>query len=109
MTEFLLKWPGSGYPGKKRTIVPGYLKAGHNLVKFANAAKKTEKITRAIHYDTWVDLCPTTDIEFIFNVDEDFEDVLNAVRVGNLLRQSINFLSIYFLIKSHITCKIFIL
>ena len=85
MTEYLVKWPGSGYPGKKHSLVPGYLKAGHNLIKFANKTEKTEKITRAIHYDTWVDLCPTTDLEFCFDVDEDFEDVLKAVRVGSLL------------------------
>ena len=57
------------------SIVPGLLKAGVlNILKPCIKSNVSEKLPRGIHYDSWVDLCPTTGVEFVFDVNDVFED-----------------------------------
>ena len=76
LTDFYVKRP---------SVVPGLLKAGvlNILMRFVES-NVSEKLPRGIHYDSWVDLCPTTGVEFVFDVNdvlEDYQLASNACKV----------------------------
>ena len=66
LTDMLVKGPSK---------VPGFLKAGvREILERFVESKVSEKLPMGIHYDSWVDLCPTTGVEFVFDVNDEFED-----------------------------------
>ena len=65
--------------------VPGCLKAGvlQILERFV-LPSVSEKLPMGIHYDSWVDLCQTTGVEFVFDVNdvpEDYQLASNACQI----------------------------
>lgn len=65
-TKYLVEHPSN---------VPGFLKAGITKILMPlKDLKVCEKLPMGIHYDSWVDLCPTTGVEFVFDVSDVYED-----------------------------------
>ena len=70
---------------KDPSNVPGFMKAGVlHILKPYTAPNVSEKLPMGIHYDSWVDLCPTTGVEFVFDVNdvtEDYQLASNACQI----------------------------
>ena len=75
----------TNYCVESPALVPGFLKAGVlNMLKPSVQGNVSEKLPMGIHYDSWVDLCPTTGVEFVFDVNdvlEDYQLASNACKV----------------------------
>ena len=82
LTDYYVKDPSN---------VPGFLKAGvlNILMRFVEK-KVSEKLPMGIHYDSWVDLCPTTGVEYVFDVNDVIEDYQLASRACKIVMDVAN-------------------
>ena len=71
--------PLNEHPG----LVPSFLKAGFEMIKFFNKEIMYEPINKAIHYQSFIEVFPVLDMEFAFNATGcSFDQQIAAMQVG---------------------------
>lgn len=71
--------PLNEHPG----LVPSFLKAGFQLIKFYSKDVMYEPINKAIHYQSFIEVFPVLDMEFAFNATGcSFDQQIAAMQVG---------------------------
>lgn len=71
--------PLNEHPG----LVPSFLKAGFEMIKFFNKDVMYEPINKAIHYQSFIEVFPVLDMEFAFNATGcSFDQQIAAMQVG---------------------------